>query len=245
MQSHKMNIKPKSSGNYETHPPTSQMIHACIVDITGLKTVQTDYGPKEKFKIVYESEMQDSQGRHFILFSPGYTPSLHEKASLRKDLRKILDRDLTPAEQKDGIELEDLMGLPVQILVSNETNNGKTYARIAHIQPDKSGSPHIASGTFRRERDREGAGSNGSRTGSGESERQEWAKVKVHVGKFAGIELGQLDVAAADKLWTNWLPTFKENAKPSADDKRLAAALEQSRSMVLDELNKGKTVEEY
>lgn len=233
-----MKVQGKSGGNYETHPPSDGLIHACIVDITAPKEVQTEFGAKMKFKIVYESEMKDSQGRNFILFSPGYTPSLHEKASLHKDLKKIFGRNLTADEVKDGIELEDLVGRPVQVLVTNEEHQGKVYARIGHIQPDKTATPHTPSGTFKREKDREAqAGATANRAGSGESAREDWSKVKVHVGKFAGIELGQLDPDAADKLWINWLPTFKDNKKPTADDRRLAAALEESRSMVLEALN--------
>jgi hypothetical protein len=235
-----MKIQAKSGGNFETHPETSALIHACIVDVTQPKPVQTEWGVKEKFKIVYESELKDSQGRHFALFSQGYTPSLHEKAALRKDLKKILGRDLTEAEAKEGIELEDLIGKPVQVLVAHEQHDGKTYARIAHLQPDKTDAPHKPSGGFTRERDREAknaGGATANRTGSGDSAREDWSKVKVHVGKFAGIELGQLDPESADKLWTNWLPTFDANQKPTADDKRLAAALRESRDMVLEALN--------
>src|SRR5262249_299183 len=50
--------------------------------------------------------------------------------------------------------------------------------------------------------------------------------VKVHVGKYKGIELRDLNVEAVQGLAEKWLPTAKANAKPSADDKRLIAALE-------------------
>jgi hypothetical protein len=49
--------------------------------------------------------------------------------------------------------------------------------------------------------------------------------VKVHVGKFAGMELRDLQIEDITKLASNWLPTHEANKKPSADDKRLAAAL--------------------
>ena len=48
----------------------------------------------------------------------------------------------------------------------------------------------------------------------------------MHVGKYVGIELRDLNPEAVQALVEKWLPTGKANAKPSADDKRLMAALE-------------------
>jgi hypothetical protein len=50
--------------------------------------------------------------------------------------------------------------------------------------------------------------------------------VKVHVGKYKGIELRDLNLEAVQALCEKWLPTAKANAKPTADDKRLIAALD-------------------
>jgi hypothetical protein len=50
--------------------------------------------------------------------------------------------------------------------------------------------------------------------------------VKVHVGKYKGIELRDLNVEAVQALAAKWLPAAAANPKPTADDKRLAAALE-------------------
>ena len=41
-----------------------------------------------------------------------------------------------------------------------------------------------------------------------------------------GIELRDLNPEAVQALADKWLPTAKANAKPTADDKRLIAALE-------------------
>jgi hypothetical protein len=50
--------------------------------------------------------------------------------------------------------------------------------------------------------------------------------VKVHVGKCKGLELRDLAAEQVRALVEHWLPGAKANAKPSADDKRLIAALE-------------------
>ena len=52
------------------------------------------------------------------------------------------------------------------------------------------------------------------------------ASVKVHIGRCKGLELRDLSPEQVQALVTNWLPTAKANAKPTADDKRLIAALD-------------------
>ena len=49
----------------------------------------------------------------------------------------------------------------------------------------------------------------------------------MHVGKHAGVDLGDLDADAVQSLIDKWLPKAKAEAKPKADDKRLMAALEE------------------
>jgi hypothetical protein len=49
---------------------------------------------------------------------------------------------------------------------------------------------------------------------------------KIHVGRCKGLEVRDLSPEQIGALNENWLPTAKANAKPTADDKRLIAALE-------------------
>ena len=49
---------------------------------------------------------------------------------------------------------------------------------------------------------------------------------KIHVGKCKGLEVRDLSPEQVGALVANWLPTAKTNVKPTADDKRLIAALE-------------------
>ena len=50
--------------------------------------------------------------------------------------------------------------------------------------------------------------------------------MKIHVGRCKGLEVRDLAPEQVQALITNWLPTAKANAKPTADDKRLIAALD-------------------
>ena len=230
----------KGGGEFTPHPETDGMVKAVIVDVTPLKVVQSQYGEREVFRLVYESEVEDENGRRFCVWSRGYTPSLNEKANLRRDLRKILGRDLTPSELAE-FDTDALVGLPVKLLVQHQhADNGQTYTAIMAITPDKSDAPLKASGSYTRVKDREakdapsGAHSGYSKAPAAKPEeaRADWQKVKVHVGKFQGLDLGDLEQDAVLGLINKWLPTYRENPKPKADDKRLAVALEEVASLL-------------
>ena len=135
-------------------------------------------------------------------------------------------------------DTETLIGKPAQLVVVHEHKDGQVYANIAACTPDKSGAPLTASGKFTRRKDRQDAGgaAGGESSGGGGGYRRaegaggsngtDHGAVKVHVGKYTGIELRDLNPEAVQALVEKWLPTAKANAKPTADDKRLIAALE-------------------
>lgn len=233
-----MKIKAKSGGEFHPHPETDGPVKAVIVDITPLKKQQSQYGEREVFRLVYETEVEDPENddRRFCVWSRGYTPSLNEKANFRKDLKKLLGRDLTATEQEEGFDTESLIGRGVKLIVQHEEgSNGQTYAVISFMSPDKDKALK-PSGAYTRVKDREdradaAAGDGASyrkapKADEGEG-REDWQKVKVHIGKHAGVDLGDLDEDAVQALIEKWLPKHKETAKPKAADKRLAAALEE------------------
>ncbi|HMJ91012.1 MAG TPA: hypothetical protein VK530_14415, partial [Candidatus Acidoferrum sp.] len=162
------------------------------------------------------------------------TPSLNEKANLRKFLRGWFGRDLTKQEM-DDFDTEILIGKTAQIVVVHEHKDGETYANIVACTPDKSVEPLAASGKYIRVKDRQGTGVPGNGAGAqGGGYRRaqpaeagdDQASVKVHVGRCKGLELRDLAPEQVNALVENWLPAAKVNAKPTADDKRLIAALD-------------------
>jgi len=227
----------KGGGDFSPHPETEGTVKAVIVDVTPLEKSQSEYGERDVFRLVYETEVTDDDGKRFCVWSRKYTPSLNEKANLRKDIKKIFGRDLTEAE-KEEFDTEALIGMGVKLIVQHEEGkDGKQYAVISFIGPDKDKETLKPSGKYIRKKDREDKG--GGAAGGGEQAqyrkapktneedgRDEWQKCKVHVGKHAGVDLGDLDQEAVQALIEKWLPTCKANPKPKADDKRLAAALE-------------------
>jgi len=231
-----MKLSEKKGGDFVPHPETDDTVKAVIVDVTPLKKVQSEYGEREVFRLVYETEVKDNEGKRFCVWSRPYTPSLNEKASLRKDLKRLLGRDLT-AQELDEFDTEGLIGMGAKLIIRHEesSKDGKTYAALSFIGPDKD-EPIKASGKYTRVCERPEKGGEASESGSsagyrsapkaGDDEgRAGWQKCKVHVGKHAGVDLGDLDAEAVQALIDNWLPKAKANAKPKADDKRLIAAL--------------------
>lgn len=233
-----MKLSEKKGGDFAPHPETEGTVKAVIVDITPLKKRMTEFGEREEFRVVYETEVTDEEGRRHCLWSRGYTASLNPKANFRKDLKKMLGRELTEAEL-DEFDTEGLISMGVKLIVQHEEGkDGKTYAQISFLGPDKDKTTLKASGKYIRVKDRPdkdaAGGAGGDKAGyrkapaaTEDEGRADWQKCKVHVGKHAGVDLGDLSEDAVKALIANWLPVHKANAKPKADDKRLSAALDE------------------
>lgn len=81
-------------------------------------------------RVSYEKDGQAIEGPCSI--GRFYTLSLSEKANLRKDLENWRGRTFTSDELK-GFDLESILGKCCQIMVTHETDNGKTYANITGV----------------------------------------------------------------------------------------------------------------
>jgi len=215
-----MKLSEKRNSNFTPHPETDGPIKAVLVDVTELKKRMTQYGEKDEFRLVFETEVEDTENdRRFCIWSRGYTPSLNEKAALRKDLKKMMGRELTQLEL-DEFDLEGLIGHGVKLIIQHEHKDDKTYANISFIAPDKDKALK-PSGKYIRVRDREVDG--GSSQTEAKAEESGWADVIVHIGKYKGNKLGSVDEAGAAKLIEGWLPKAKAGGK--AEDAALVAAL--------------------
>lgn len=223
-----------STTPFEAHPEYDGQ--AVCVDCTPLKKTQSAYGERETFRIVFETSQLRQNGSPFLLFSRSFTPSLHEKAAFRAFLKQWFGRDLTKAEQ-DEFDTESLIGRPARVSVIHSEYNGTTYANIGLIRPDKSGEPLKPSGKYIRQKDRQNnderfrpAANSGDTSGS-----SDWRRVKVHVGRHAGLDLGELDRDSVEALLTKWLPTALELEKPLKADRELIAALQQAKQALTSE----------
>lgn len=256
-----MKLSERQSGNFEPHPETDAAVKAVIVDVTPLKTMQSQFGEREVFKLVFESETEDDEGTRFCVWSRPYTPSLNPKANFRKDLKKILGRDLT-AQELEEFDTESLIGMGAKLMIQHaqSEDGNRTFANIALIKPDDK--PIKPSGKYTRVKDRENAGGDagGSGGGSGggasyrktpkgedggEDARDDWQKTKVHVGKHKGVDLGDLDADAVQALIDKWLPKAEAMDKPKADDKRLMKALKEVQALLADAEEETEEEEEF
>jgi len=241
-----MKLSEKTGGNFT--PADEGTFRAVCVDVTPPEVKQTKFGPKEQFRCVFEIEAEREGGGRQCVWSRSFTVSLNEKSSFRKFIRQWRGRDLSAAEKAE-FDTESLIGLPAMlVVVHEESEDGTVYANIAACTPHKNGEALEPSGDFVRKKDKEAKSSNEGGEGAGYRKAAaptktaepaadavdntqagaDWSKVKVHVGKHSGIELRDLDVDAIEKLHGNWLPIHKQNPKATADDKRLAAALEKA-----------------
>ena len=225
-----MKLTAQSNKPFDTHPEYNG--NAVCVDVTPPKTVQTDYGPKEQFRFVFETTQLRDDGKPYLVWSRGFNTTLGEKSALRAFLKQWFGRDLTAAEQQE-FDTDTLIGRTAQIvIVHNDGRNGETYANIGLIRPDKSGAGLKPSGKYTRVKDRQDKDSSYNRVSQPASQdtqpADDWRFTKVHVGKHQGLELCELDQVAVRSLCENWLPIAKAMTKPLKADRDLMAALEQA-----------------
>ena len=225
-----MKLSEKKNSNFTPHPETDGPIKAVLVDITEPKKRMTQYGEKDEFRLVFETECMDEENdRRFCIWSRGYTPSLNEKSALRKDLKKMMGRDLT-ANELDEFDLEDLIGHGIKLIIQHEHKDDKTYANISFMSPDKDKALK-PSGKYIRIRDRE---ADGAKPPAPEDKSPTgWESTVVHIGKYKGKALGSVDEAGVTALIENWLP--KAQAGGKAADAALVAGLLELQALLNDE----------
>jgi len=224
-------MKLSASGSttpFEAHPEFDGQ--AVCVDVTPLKETQSTFGVRKTFRAVFETTQLRQNGSPFLLFSRSFTPSLHEKAAFRAFLKQWFGRDLTVAEQNE-FDTESLIGRPARVSVVHSDYNGTTYANIGLIRPDKSGEPLKPSGKYVRQKDRQNNDEKFRPAAHNDDAgaASDWRRVKVHVGRHAGIDLGELDQESVEALVSKWLPSALEMEKPLKADRELIAALQQAR----------------
>ncbi len=176
-----MRIK-TNSGNFQPCPEYTGS--AVCVDVTPLKTVQTQFGPKEKFRFVFEIGDLKDDSTPWCVWSAPFTPSYHENSALRPFLRKWMGRELSPAEISN-FDTEEMLGRTAHITVIHEHGEGEVYANIALIQPDKAAQPLKPSGKFVRMKDRSAAP---TRNGAG-AQRVRRHQPAQHTGVIARFQM--------------------------------------------------------
>ena len=237
-----MKLSEKNNGVFKSHPETEDYIRAVIVDITPLKKRMTAFGEKEEFRLVFETEVTDeeNENRRYCIWSRGYTASLDKKAAIRKDLKKMMGRELTSAELAE-FDTEVLIGMGVKIEVVHAAKDDQVYANISSIKPDKTALK--PSGKYKRVKDRDNSGTEDEDSAPAPAGKAksaaavlDWGSVVVHVGRYAGKtldEVGEADQAGVVALIEKWLPAAAKANK--AEDAALIAALKEVAALLAGE----------
>lgn len=215
-----------ASNTKQFQPHPAGQFRAVCVDCTEPREIETRFGRQTVFKYVFESEAPREDGTRFCAWSRPLTPSLNEKANLRKLLKTWRGKDLT-SEELRGFDTEAMVGVPATIVITHDERDGVVYGNIVAVLPDNGPNPLKPSGAYVRQKDRPARDAAWSSTPkeSQQTAHEGWAAVPVHVGANKGRLLGDLSEAQQQALFDKWIPTIGSN--PSAEDTALRDALEE------------------
>ena len=117
--------------------PAPDGVHdAVCVDVVDMGMVDGPYGPKHQLRIVWEIDAAMEDGRRFLA-QKRYGASLHEKATLHKDLKSWRGRPFT-TEELDGFDVEAVIGANCLINVQHKASTKdpkRTYANVVSVMP--------------------------------------------------------------------------------------------------------------
>lgn len=122
-----------------------------IVDVIDLGEVQTGFGLKPKVQIKWMLDAFNAEGEPFQV-SAFYTASLHEKANLRKALKSILGADVS-----GQFDLEELLGINNQLVITTTESGEKTYTNIVAILKAPKGKRLAIPDDFQRKSEKDAA----------------------------------------------------------------------------------------
>jgi len=101
-------------------------------------TVETEYGPKHKVSIKWKA--QAGPVNETFEVTRRYTWSVHEKATLRKDLDNWIG-PLTPEQLAKGVDLDELVGKIAQVQVVHVVKGDRTFANVDGVTRDPDDTP--------------------------------------------------------------------------------------------------------
>jgi hypothetical protein len=145
-------IAKESSSNYIPAPPGT---HAAVcVDVVDLGMMENKFKPgtqQHKIKIVWQIGEDQPDGNPFLV-RQRYTLSLHEKATLRRDLESWRGRVFS-AEELQGFDIEVLIGVRCMISVIQDATG--QYANVQAIMKLPKGMVELNPRNYVREKDRD------------------------------------------------------------------------------------------
>jgi hypothetical protein len=142
--------KPESSFT----PAPEGLHHAVCVDVVDLGIVPSSFGDKHKVRIVWQIEEENIETRRRFEARKQFNLSLHEKATLRKDLESWRGRKFTDDELK-GFDLEKLIAANCQIQVVHDIGeDASIWANVQAVVPAPKNVAKLAPLDYTRMKDR-------------------------------------------------------------------------------------------
>lgn len=131
-----MAVMAKDNGNadFEREPAGTHLAICYLVADLGLQESSFDGKSKIQHKVVLGWELPNEHmqdGRPFGC-SKIYTLSLNERANLCKDLESWRGVPFTEAD-KDGFDLQRILGKPCQVTIIHEKKGDKTYSNVTTV----------------------------------------------------------------------------------------------------------------
>ena len=123
-----------------------------VIDLGKQPNAFKDGALVHKVRLVWQVAERREDGKPYLV-QKQYTASLHEKASLRKDLEAWRGRPFTK-EEAQGFDVEQLIGVPCLLNVQHVDRAGSTYANVTSLMRLPKGMPHIAPTGYVRKKDR-------------------------------------------------------------------------------------------
>lgn len=148
--------------------PAPEGVHdAVCVDVVDLGLVEVTWKGKtnksHKVRITWELDKEMPEGKGRFIAMNRYTFSMDKKSNLRKMLKSWRGRDFTN-EEMNGFDLEKIVGVPCQLVISHNEKDGTIYANVESVI--KAGKEKLSqSGKYKRVKDREGYEGPNSRDG--------------------------------------------------------------------------------
>lgn len=134
--------------------PVSEGLHQAVcVDVLDLGMKETQWGAKQKVRIVWQvEEINDGGNRQTVIKE--YTMSLNPKATLRKDLETWRGKKFSEAELQ-GFDLEKLLEVNAQVqVVHNLADDGRIFSNVQAIVPVGRGMTALRPQNYTRVKDR-------------------------------------------------------------------------------------------
>jgi len=107
---------------------------ATVVSTLDLGMEEGQRGAKDYVAVDFEIDSKNPESGENFRLRRKFTKSTHEKSKLRPAIEGILDRRLTPAEERE-FDLESLIGRECVLEVEHVHIDGHTFARVEKVRP--------------------------------------------------------------------------------------------------------------